>query len=145
MGRQKTKPPTVTARRAPRTRQVPDAAAPGELRVFIRDMVLSCRIGVHQHERIADQRVRINLEATVRPGRDVGDDLENVVCYGELVTGIRHVVGSGHNNLAETLAERIAAMCLEDRRVHAVKVRVEKLDVFPESESVGVEIERRRP
>jgi dihydroneopterin aldolase len=67
------------------------------------------------------------------------------VCYGELVTGIRHVVGSGHNNLAETLAERIAAMCLEDRRVHAVKVRVEKLDVFPESESVGVEIERRRP
>jgi dihydroneopterin aldolase len=118
--------------------------APGELKILIRDMVLSARIGVHQHERVADQRVRINLEAIVRPRRMVDDDLDNVVCYGELVTGIRHVVGSGHTNLAETLAERIAAMCLEDGRVVWVKVRVEKLDVFPEAESVGIEIERTR-
>jgi dihydroneopterin aldolase len=121
----------------------PEAAA-GEHKILIRDMVLSARIGVHQHERIADQRVRINLEAVVRPRRAVGDDLDNVVCYGELVTGIRHVVGSGHTNLAETLAERIAAMCLEDGRVARVRVRVEKLDVFPEAESVGIEIERGR-
>jgi len=117
---------------------------PGELKIFIRDLVLSARIGVHQHERIADQRVRINLEAVVRPTGAIEDDLDNVVCYGELVTGIRHVVGSGHTNLAETLAERIAAMCLEHRRVARVRVRVEKLDVFPEAESVGVEIERGR-
>lgn len=118
------------------------AIEPGELKIFIRDMVLNARIGVHQHERVADQRVRINLEAIVRPGVSVDDDLDKVVCYGELVTGIRHVIGAGHTNLAETLAERIAAMCLEDERVAWVKVRVEKLDVFPEAESVGVEIER---
>lgn len=118
--------------------------APGDHKILIRDMVLSARIGVHQHERIADQRVRINLEVLVHPNRAIDDDLDNVVCYGELVTGIRHVVGSGHNNLAETLAERIAAMCLEHGRVSWVKVRVEKLDVFPEAESVGIEIERGR-
>ncbi|MEX1109732.1 MAG: dihydroneopterin aldolase [Dongiaceae bacterium] len=140
MARQKNDETKLAPRRAPVSEP-----APGELRVFIRDMVLECRIGIHQHERIADQRVRINLEATVRPGIEVGDDLDNVVCYGELVTGIRHVVGSGHTNLAETLAERIATMCFEHCRIHAVRVRVEKLDVFPEAESVGVEIERRRP
>ncbi|MDZ4735569.1 MAG: dihydroneopterin aldolase [Rhodospirillaceae bacterium] len=140
MARQKNDETKPAPRRAPDTEQVP-----GELTVFIRDMVLECRIGIHQHERIADQRVRINLEATVRPGTEIGDDLDNVVCYGELVTGIRHVIGSGHTNLAETLAERIATMCFEHRQVHAVRVRVEKLDVFPEAESVGVEIERRRP
>lgn len=120
------------------------AAKSPEHKVLIRDLVLSTRIGVHQHERIADQRVRINLEAVVRPQQAVDDDLDNVVCYGELVTGIRHVVGSGHTNLAETLAERIAAMALEFGQVVSVKVRVEKLDVFPEAESVGIEVERRR-
>jgi dihydroneopterin aldolase len=100
---------------------------------------------VHQHERIANQRVRINLELEVTAPPAIDDDLEKVVCYGEIMTGIRHVVGSGHVNLAETLAERIADMCLADARVRAAKVRVEKLDVFPEAASVGVEIERRRP
>lgn len=118
------------------------ATAP--LRLFIRDLVLPVRIGVHQHERIANQRVRINLELEVVVPPVLDDDLENVVCYGEIMTGIRHVVGAGHVNLAETLAERIAAMCLADRRVRAAKVRIEKLDVFPEASSVGIEIERRR-
>jgi dihydroneopterin aldolase len=123
---------------------VRDAAAK-PIRLFVRDLVLSARIGVHQHERIADQRVRINLELEVKAPSVINDDLENVVCYGEIMTGIRHVVGAGHVNLAETLAERIAAMCLIDRRVLSAKVRIEKLDVFAEAASVGVEIERRRP
>lgn len=116
----------------------------GQQHVFIRDLVLTCRIGVHQHERLANQRVRINLDMSVENPGIIDDDLDRVVCYGEIMTGIRHVVGGGHVNLVETLAERIAAMCLEDRRVLSARVRIEKLDVFPETESVGVEIERFR-
>ncbi len=125
-------------------RSAENAAEDGGWRVFIRDLVLTCRIGVHQHERIADQRVRINLDLWVDDQGPIEDDLDRVVCYGELMTGVRHVVGAGHVNLVETLAERLAAMCLEDPRVARVRVRIEKLDVFPEAESVGVEIERYR-
>lgn len=117
-------------------------AARPDRHVFIRDLVLICRIGVHQHERVANQRVRINLDLSVEDPGPVDDDLEKVVCYSEIMTGIRHVVGAGHVNLVETLAERIAAMCLGDRRVRAARVRIEKLDVYPETESVGIEIER---
>lgn len=120
------------------------AAARPDRRVFIRNLVLTARIGVHQHERLADQRVRINLELSVGDSGPVDDDLEKVVCYGEIVTGVRRLVEAGHVNLVETLAERLAAMCLEDQRVHVARVRVEKLDVYPEAESVGVEIERRQ-
>jgi dihydroneopterin aldolase len=42
------------------------------------------------------------------------------------------------------MAESIAGLCLADPRVRAARVRVEKLDVFPEAASVGVEIERVR-
>src|SRR4029077_21164585 len=114
----------------------------GESRVFVRDLMMTAKIGLHQHERLAGQRIRVNLDLTVADSGPIDDDYDNVVCYGGLVTGLRQVVGAGHVNLAETLAERIADMCLADRRVLSARVRVEKLDVFPEATSVGVEIER---
>ena len=110
--------------------------------VFVRDLVLSCMIGVYRHEHTDAQRVRINLDLAVQEGRDLDDSLANVVCYERITTGVREIVSRGHINLVETLAEEIAAMCLEDWRVRSVRVRVEKLDVFPDATSVGVEIER---
>jgi 7,8-dihydroneopterin aldolase/epimerase/oxygenase len=119
-------------------------AATDGMRIMVRDLMLSAKIGLHQHERIAQQRIRVNLDLAIADLGVIDDDYDKVVCYGELVTGVRHVVGAGHVNLVETLAERIAAMCLADPRVLSVRVRVEKLDVFPEASSVGVEIERHR-
>jgi dihydroneopterin aldolase len=55
------------------------------------------------------------------------------------------VTSDGHVNLAETLAERIASLCLQDSTCRSVLVRVEKLDVFEDAKSVGVEIERFSP
>jgi dihydroneopterin aldolase len=120
-------------------------AGPGFRRVFLRDMVLPSQIGVHRHEKEGLQRVRINLDLSVREGEaPVNDSLGNVVCYEEIATGVRALVGAGHINLVETLAERLAAFCLKDPRVGAVRVRVEKLDVFPDAASAGVEIVRQR-
>ena len=82
---------------------------------MVRDLMLSAKIGLHQHERIAEQRIRVNLDLAIADLGVIDDDYDKVVCYGELVTGVRHVVGAGHVNLVETLAERIAAMCLADR------------------------------
>lgn len=110
--------------------------------VFVRDLILSCQIGVHRHEQLAAQRVRINVDLAVRDDRDLADDLSNVVCYERITNGVRTIVGHRHIRLVETLAEEIATMCLDDVRVRSVRVRVEKLDVFPDATSVGVEIER---
>jgi 7,8-dihydroneopterin aldolase/epimerase/oxygenase len=113
--------------------------------VFVRDLVLTCRIGVHRHEHAVAQRVRINVDLAVEDmGADLADDLANVVCYEQITNGVRTIVARGHIRLVETMAESIAAMCLEDVRVRSARVRVEKLDVFPDVASVGVEIERFR-
>ncbi len=120
--------------------------------MFIRDLVLASSIGVHAHEHAAAQRIRINLDLAVtddgveklsRPA--VGhDDLARVVDYEAIVNQVRAVVAAGHVNLVETLAERIAETCLADQRIVAARVRVEKLDVFADAASAGVEVERRR-
>lgn len=120
--------------------------APRSRCVFVRDLVLPCLIGVHRHEQDGRQRVRINLDLEViESDGPIQDRLANVMCYEALVADVRALVGAGHVNLVETLAERIAAVCLGNADVRAVKVRVEKLDVFADAGSVGVEIERYRP
>ena len=112
-------------------------------RIFVRDLELQCLIGVHRHERDGRQRVRINLELDVAgiPGT-LGDKLVNAVNYEAIVERVRRIVGAGHVNLVETLAEEIAQACLDDPRVNRALVRLEKLEVFADSAGVGVEVER---
>ncbi|MEI9985127.1 MAG: dihydroneopterin aldolase [Aliidongia sp.] len=83
--------------------------------VLIRDLVMLCSIGVHAHEHDAKQRIRLNLELDVTESvRPIEDDLRNVVCYDEIISAVRRLVDAGHVRLIETLAERIAALCLGD-------------------------------
>jgi dihydroneopterin aldolase len=117
----------------------------GLRRVFIRDMVLQASIGVHLHEHGRRQRVRVNLDLAVIDDGPGPDQLAHVVDYEAVAARVRGVVHAGHVRLAETLAERIAEVCLVDSRVRRVRVRVEKLDIFADAESAGVEIERRPP
>ncbi|CAH2600153.1 Dihydroneopterin aldolase [Rhodovastum atsumiense] len=141
------------------TPRIADAVR-GLRHVFIRDMVLPARIGVHPHEHHGSQRVRINVDlavedegarAAIAEGMPalsrsaVGrDELPRVVDYEAVANAVRAIVAAGHVSLVETLAERIAQASLADSRVLFARVRVEKLDVFHDSVSVGVEVERRR-
>lgn len=118
-------------------------AALGLRHIFVRDLVVACNIGIHHHEKTGPQRVRINVDLGVLEGQAPHDDrLENVVCYEDVVSRVRGIVADGHINLAETLAERIAAVCLQNPLCRSARVRVEKLDVFADAGGAGVEIER---
>jgi 7,8-dihydroneopterin aldolase/epimerase/oxygenase len=112
-------------------------------RVFVRDLVLPFRIGVHAYEHNAPQRVRVNAELLVETV--LGDDeFRCVLNYETIVGGIRRLAEGEHINLVETLAQRILDLCLADPRVPAARVVVEKLDIYPDAESVGVAMKRRR-
>src|ERR1700741_5153920 len=68
------------------------------MKVFVRDLILPCRIGVYSHEKNAEQRVRINLELTCVEHPAVNDEHHNVVCYAEVVADIRRLIRAGHIN-----------------------------------------------
>lgn len=111
--------------------------------VFVRDLTLLASIGVYDQEKGRQQRIRINVDLSVDESLSVVEgDLGSVVCYDQAVRKIRTLVQSGHIHLVETLAERIADMLLQDRRVKGARVRVEKLEAVADTASVGVEIER---
>lgn len=133
----------MTSTNSPKAR-IADAQA-GVRHVFVRDLEIMATLGIHDHEKLKAQRVVINIDLTVKErGRPLDDDIANVVSYEKVVDHIKDIVGRGHVNLVETLAEMIAGRCLENPWVLGVRVRIEKPDIIAEAASVGIEIERVR-
>lgn len=54
------------------------------------------------------------------------DDLSDTVDYGSLVAAVRNAIEAEPVDLIETLAERIAGLCLADARVAWTEVTVHK-------------------
>ena len=111
-------------------------------KVFVRDFVVAARIGAYDYERGAAQRVVFNVEAAVRRAGAPADDIRTIFSYDLILDAIRLVVGRGHSDFVETLAEGVAEIVLGHPRVTQVRVKVEKLDVI--AGAVGVEICRER-
>ncbi|HZH26610.1 MAG TPA: dihydroneopterin aldolase [Azospirillaceae bacterium] len=122
---------------------MPSTAPTARYTLLLRDLVVDARIGVHAHEQTGGQAVRIGIEADVELPAAPRDRIEDVLSYELLADAARGAVGDSHTFLVETLGERIAAACLADPRVVAVRVQVEKPDVMPGC-VVGVRLERRR-
>jgi 7,8-dihydroneopterin aldolase/epimerase/oxygenase len=127
------------------------SASRGLRHVFLRNLILDAHIGIYSHEHRGTQRVRVNVDLAVSdegatdPARAVGaDSIHRVVDYERVANAVRALIAAGHVKLVETLAEQVAQVCLSDPRVLTARVRVEKLDILPEAESVGVEVERHR-
>ena len=113
--------------------------------ILVRNLDLKMQIGAYAREKGRTQNARINLDLSVLDTPSDDHDLGSVVDYCALIDRIRAHAMSGHVHLVETLAEQIAAICLEDARVLKARVRVEKTEAIPDAESAGVEIERERP
>ena len=123
------------------------SATRGLRRVFIRDLVLPARIGIHDHERAQAQPVIINVDASVEEAVEGADTtttgtIADVVCYETLTRQIKEVLAGGHTDLVEALAEEIADRLLADARIIRLRIRLEKPEAIAEAVGVGVEIER---
>jgi dihydroneopterin aldolase len=83
--------------------------------------------GVLVQERRDGQVFMVDLELSLDT-RDAArsDDLQDTVDYGSLVTRVKQAMESDPVDLIETLAERVADICLEDRRVRSVEVTLHK-------------------
>jgi 7,8-dihydroneopterin aldolase/epimerase/oxygenase len=83
--------------------------------------------GVLEHERRDGQDFVVDVSLDVdTSAAATSDDLAETVDYGLLARSIAAVVSGDPVDLIETLAQRIADVCLVDRRVLAVDVAVHK-------------------
>lgn len=114
-------------------------------RILIKDLMLRCVLGLGQEERREKQDVLINLILwTDLSPAAASDSIEDTVDYSALKKRIITLVEGSQYHLSETLADRIASLCLEQQAVQQVQVTVEKPTALRFAHSVGVEIIRSR-
>ena len=114
-------------------------------KIYIKDLILPALIGIHPHEKDKRQKISINIELTTPDNKNhFEDNIENVVSYENIVKNIKTLIDIGHVGLLETLADKISEICFNDQRVIDAKIKIEKLEVFKETSSVGIEIFRRK-
>ncbi len=83
--------------------------------------------GVYEHERREGQEFVVDVEMGLDTRQAaVGDDLTATVHYGDLAERLHAAIASGPVNLIETLAQRLADICLAEPPVHWVDVTVHK-------------------
>ena len=110
-------------------------------KTFVRDIRVEAEIGVYDFEygRTQPLVVEVELDVTASGFEELGD----IINYEHIVNWTREVAASGHIELVETFAYRVAAACMRDARVLAARVRVEKPQALAPAVA-GVEITLKR-
>jgi FolB domain-containing protein len=114
-------------------------------KVIIKDLLARGIIGVNDWEREQTQDILINVVAFMDTGKAAQtDDLLDCVNYKTLSQRVRLHAETAARFTVEALANDLAKICLEEKNVEKVVVRVEKPGAVRFAASVGVEVERNR-
>jgi dihydroneopterin aldolase len=113
--------------------------------VALRGLRVRGRHGVYAHERRDGQDFVVDavLGLDTRPAAAT-DDLSRTVDYGALAGQLAAVVGGEPVRLIETLADRLAQVCLADPAVQEVEITVHKPQAPVPHEFADVTVTIRR-
>lgn len=111
-------------------------------KVFIKNLVLPCNIGVTNEERRKKQNVIFNIEIyyDLKPA-GITDDLNKTINYAEVQEKIVTAISNREFNLLESLAQTVASLILKDSAVSQVKMAVMK-EKYGKKPLMGIEITR---
>lgn len=111
--------------------------------IFIENLSFLASIGVFEWEKQTQQKLEIDLELStdIRPAAAC-DDLNLTLNYAAISEQVMHLAKAQHHDLIEALAEKIAAMLLENFDTQQVKLTLRKPSAVPAAGSVGVKITR---
>jgi FolB domain-containing protein len=113
--------------------------------IFIKDLLIRGVIGVTESERSSPQDILINVTLFADThAAGVSDDVEDSINYRTVAKKILAHTEKVSRYTVEALAADVADLCLAEKGVISVRVRVEKPGAVRFSKSVGVEIERTR-
>lgn len=111
--------------------------------IFIRELRIETVIGVQDWERQVKQTVLLDLDMAVDiRGASQTDHIEDTLDYKAVAKRIIGFVETSEFKLVETLAERVAAMVIDEFGVGWLRLRVNKRGALRGARDVGVVIER---
>ena len=114
-------------------------------KIIIKNLVLNIFIGIHDFEKKKKQRVRFNIEVMTDPNiKPNNKDLSTILNYEDIINKIKILVKKQHHELIEDLAENLFKIIFQSKLVKKIEIKIEKLDIVKNSESVGIEFSKKR-
>ena len=111
--------------------------------VYIKGLRADTVIGVYEWERSVRQNVVLDLElASDNRRAAAGDRIEDAVDYAAISARLLSFTEESEFELIETLAERLAAILLDEFAVPWLRLRLAKPGAVAQAGEVGVVIER---
>ena len=107
-------------------------------KIIIKDLVLLISVGIHKFEKLKRQRVKFNLEITTDP--NLKPDIKTILNYENVIDNIKKLTEKKHFELLESLSEAIFDEMFKSKKIKKVKLKIEKLDIIKETNSVGIEV-----
>ena len=115
-------------------------------KVFIEGLEIEALIGIYDWERRIRQVLRFDLEMAFDNRVPAAtDDIADTLDYKAVSKRLIEFVGQSDFGLVETLAERCAAIVLDEFGVQWLRLKLSKPGAVRGARAVGVVIERSRP
>ena len=111
--------------------------------VFIKQLEVISTIGVYEWEKSLQQKLYFDLEMAFdnRPAA-LNDDINLALNYFSVSEVVNQFAEKNKFELIETMAERVAALIMEQFSVPWIKLTLHKPGALPKAQSLGVQIER---
>jgi len=100
-------------------------------RFFLTGIETTCSIGIHDFERVAPQRVLIDVEVLLAAENEpAADHIDDALNYDEIRQTVVDIAESRHFDLQETLARSVFDAVRAMNTVTGLRVRTAKPDVY---------------
>ena len=111
--------------------------------IFIKNYMCKAIIGYHAFEKIKPQKLRFNVEILSKQKRVIDGNINSVLNYEEIINKINFFLKKKYNFL-ESFANDFIYEIFKNQNVLNIKIKIEKLNIIKNTESVGIEFFKTR-
>ena len=113
-------------------------------KILIKNLIMNTIFGYYPEEKVKSQRLKFNIKLELTNKIKFNDtDLRSIVDYDNVIKTINNILDKKINFL-ETLGELVAEEILKNKKIDAIELQIEKLDILKKDASVGFEISKRK-
>jgi len=111
--------------------------------IFIKNYICKAIIGYHYFEKLRPQKLRFNVEILSGQKKVIDGNLSSVINYEEVIQKIDSFLKKKYNFL-ESFANDFINEIFKNKNILNIKIKIEKLDIIKNTESVGIEFLKTR-
>jgi len=113
-------------------------------KILIKNLIINAIFGYYPKEKIQKQKLKFNIRLEINRKVKFNDNnLNTIVDYDDIMRIINNILDKKINFL-ETLGELVVKDILKNKKITAIELEIEKLDILKKGASVGFQISKRK-